>query len=97
MGRMIEGNSWKVWCGDGTKIALKDKSIDLMYTANVMEQLSPQIPKMIKEIARVSKYVASFEPGYEYQTSIFGKIHNLQMIILEILELNGGCRYRDNI
>ena len=74
IGKMLD-KKWNVWCGDGTAIPLKDKSIDLCFTAHVLERMGNQTVAMLKEIARVSKFYTCFEPVYEHQ-NLFGKIHN---------------------
>jgi SAM-dependent methyltransferase/uncharacterized protein YbaR (Trm112 family) len=60
--------------GDGKRMAFPDASFDLAYTVHCLEQIPYDNAAVIREMARVARFVLLVEPFFEQQ-ALAGKLH----------------------
>ena len=64
-----------VWNGDAKAISLRDGSVDLCFTAHVLEQMPYDWRTALSEMRRVATFVLLMEPIYELKSWV-GKLHS---------------------
>jgi len=71
--------STKFFCCSAEHIPLEDNSVDVIYTVHALEQMTPFIPAVIKEMKRVCRNRVLFiEPFPEFQNWI-GRMHGKRL------------------
>jgi len=71
--------SVKFFCCSAEHIPMKDASVDVIYTVHALEQMTPFIPTVIKEMKRVCRNRVMFmEPFPEFQNWI-GRMHSKRL------------------
>ena len=69
----------KFFCCSAEHIPLEDNSVDVIYTVHALEQMTPFIPAVIKEMKRVCRNRVLFiEPFPEFQNWI-GRMHGKRL------------------
>ena len=71
---------------------IKDRAVDIAVARHVLEQLPSDAERVLKEMARVSKYTVLMEPVWEFQT-VYSKSHlkrsGYVMLTMNMLESIG--------